>query len=321
MRKTIQSLLLLAILSSLACVVHSSQIRLDERRNIFFIDRSPVFLPKGEVLKALSMGYRGIVADWLWIKTVLYVGRRIMDSGNPYFVYMAYDGDEEQISEAMEHHAEFHQGGEAYDSHHANHHHAHIDQAHMEKVDALKEEIRKNLEAVILPVDSVYLLDAKLRKNLYRFENRGLIDGVYPLLDRVTTVDPHYIKPYVYGGFYMLHETGYIDDSIALLKKGRKNNPEYWEFPFYLGWIYWMYKGELETTHSYLLEAVGKKDCPGYVYRLLRGLTLNLKQTDMTRMFLEGIYEDNPDPEIRQNVMEILQALEEGSEQNGSDSH
>ncbi|MBN1894477.1 hypothetical protein JW906_08275 [bacterium] len=297
-----------ALLAALALSIHISQKNLDSGRRIEFINRSAVFLPRGNVLRALSMGYRGIVADWLWIKSVLYFGRRVMDADNPYYLYALYEGDQEKIQAAREHHEASHKHGQAHSA--GPHGHVH-DHEHIEREKAYLSSLKRPEmdRTVPVPPDSVFLLDENLKHSLFRFKNRGLIDGVYPLLDRVTTVDPHFVHPYIFGGVYAMFETGRLQESLDLLEKGRRHNKDRWEFPFYLGWLYWMYKGEMQKTHEYLVEAVQKRDCPKYVMALMAGLTRNMRQSDFTRLYLEGLLESTSDPHVIESLQGALEQL------------
>jgi hypothetical protein len=259
----------------LGFVIHSAQKRLDSSRSIHFIDRSPVFLPKGEAMKWLSMGYRGIVSDWLWIKSVLYYGRRVMDYDNPYYVYAL---KQEFGTEDLEH--TFHQ-------------HKHYF-TRLPEADSSRVNIRADLKHILV-----------------QGETMGLVEYIYPLLDRLTTVDPHFLFPYIFGGVYLMMDTGEIDEALALLNKGYQSNPEYWALPFYLGWIHWMYLNDLGKTVSYLMEAVGKEKCPSFVGDLLAGLSRNLERVDVTRMYLEGLIESTDNEEVMERIREVLEMISE----------
>jgi len=261
-----KSLFVLAIVL-LGFEIHWTQSAMDSHRVIRFVNKRPVFLPKGRVLKWMSVGYRGLVADWLWIESVLYYGRRVTDEDNPYYVYML-------------------------------------------KKEKVEEEF-KNRPQVSPVVDSITGLAKDLSHILYRFDSRGLVDYIYPMLDRVTTLDPHFISPYIFGGVYVLMETGEIDASLKLLQKGYKTNPERWQLPFYLGWIEWMYKGNIEETYKYLLEAVRKEGCPRYVGDLLTGLSAKLGRSELTKRYLRGLLKSTDNPEIKKQIKKLLQEIED----------
>jgi len=260
---------LIAVLVMLALGVNGLQRTLDTHRRLHFVDRTPVFLPNGKLLRWMSMGYPALVGDLLWIRSVLYYGRRAVDEDNRYLAYA-------------------------------------------EKRKTADAEIRaaRREEPVILKRPHASKM---LPPSIARFESRGLVDDIYPLLDWVTTVDPHFIFPYVFGGLYVLMDTGDLDDAEELLKKGLRQNPDSWQIPFYLGWITWSYRGDPAVSRGYMIQAVGKPDCPAYVYNLLAGITQEASQEAVTRSYLLGLRESTDNPEIRSRIESILERLESGN--------
>jgi len=265
MKTVFKKFIFVLVMSMMVIVVNKTRSALDRYREIRFVDNRPVFLPKGKTLKWMSMGYRGLVSDWLWIQTVIYYGRRVMDEDNPYFKYSEEHGNLDKEMEAVE---------KAYP-----------------------------LEEPLLNINE------ELRHVLYQGKSRGLVNYIYPMLDRVTTLDPHFIFPYIFGGVYLLMDTGDIGAAQRLLDKGYKANPDRWEFPFYLGWIEWMYKGNLQSTNQYLLEAVSREGCPDYVGRLLTGISMNLGRTELTRAYLEGLIGSTDNPEIHERIGILLEQM------------
>jgi hypothetical protein len=249
----------------LAMAVQWSQRSLDRFRTIRFVDPNPIFLPKGEVLKALSTGHRGMVADWLWIRCVLYYGRRVMDEDNPYYRFSSSRGN-------------------------------------LEKEMAGVRKMERG------PVDSSRPQNPWIL-NTGRMSTLGLVDDLYPLLDRVTTVDPHFLFPYLFGGVYVFLDTGEYTSASNLLEKGYRANPERWEFPFYLGWIAWMDREDSVAVLRYLSEAVTKTGCPVYAADLLAGLSKRLDRSAFTKMYLERLYQSVDNAEIRKQVQEFMDRL------------
>ncbi len=256
----------IALLVMLALGVNSLQRKLDAHRSLRFVDQTSTFLPNGKLLRWMSMGYSGLVGDWLWIRSVLYYGRRAMDEENPYY----------QLAEK-------------------------------------RNTLESELHGVRRPPPS-FMRNPRISKilppNMARFESRGLVDDIYPLLDRVTTVDPHFIFPYIFGGLYVLMDTGDLDDAEALLKKGLRQNPDSWQIPFYLGWISWAYRGDPGLSRGYMIQAVGKPGCAAYVYDLLGGVTREANQEAVTRSYLRGILESTDNPEIRSRIESVLERLD-----------
>jgi hypothetical protein len=269
MRSLLKKIAFVLIVCFLGFVVIRTQTVMDKNRAIRFVDRRPVFLPRGDVLKWASLGYRGLVADWLWIRSVLYYGRRTADGDNPYYRFAMKSG-------------------------------------------SIDEELRTVKTATSVP-DSMTGIGAELRHLLYQQNNRGLVEYIYPMLDRVTTVDPHFIFPYLFGGVYVLMDTGEIASARLLLEKGYRANPDVWQFPFYLGWIHWMYLGDVEKTYAYLSEAIGKVGCPAFVAELFAGLSKNLGKNELARRYLEGLLESTENPEMRGRIEKILMGIEGGN--------
>ena len=265
MSNLIKKAILVLCVCCLGFIVHHTQGLMDRHRSIRFVDKRPVFLPKGDVLKWMSMGYRGLLSDWLWIQSVLYYGRRVIDGDNPYYKYAVQKG-------------------------------------------TIEEEL-KGRQSISSRQDSIVGIGRDLRHLLYQNDSRGLVDYIYPMLDRVTTVDPHFIFPYIFGGVYVLMDTGNIEAARKLLEKGYRANPEHWQFPFYLGWIQWMYVGDMERTYQYLSEAIEKEGCPRFVDQLFAGLSRNLERTELTKLYLEGLLESTENPEMRARIEEILQQI------------
>ena len=67
---------------------------------------------------------------------------------------------------------------------------------------------------------------------------------IYRALDTVTTLDPQFVRAYEAGGLALCTLVVLPDQSNALLEKGMKNNPEVWQFPFYLGINYYFEIGD-----------------------------------------------------------------------------
>ncbi len=266
MRGALKKISVVSVLLLLCFIVNWTQRTMDRYRSIKFVDKRVIFLPKGEVLKYLSMGYRGLMGDWLWIRSVLYYGRRVVDEDNPYYQYALKKGERE-------------------------------------------EPLVSVSSQVSAAADTLLQIREELKHILYKAESRGLVDYIYPMLDRVTSVDPHFVFPYIFGGLYVLMDTGEVDQAQKLLEKGYRANPDRWEFPFYLGWIHWMYREDLEKTVKYLLEAVKKKECPSYVGNLLAGLSMKLGYKESTLLYLKTMINSTDNPEIRKQLEEVLEKI------------
>lgn len=275
-RKLFKITMILFVLLCLVYTIHIMQNKLDKDQRILFLNDNPEFLPNGNTLEAMSMGYRSLVGDWLWIRSVLYYGRRSLDHDNPYFVY-AEENNPQEI-------------------------------AQLSHPQSLHPPINYKSEESKLQSDSE--LQQELSHLLFNFKNKGLVEYIYPLLDRSTQMDPYFVFPYIFGSVYVLMDTGEIQESVKLLVRGKQANPERWEFPFYLGWIYWIYLDKPQMTYQYLLQAIDKDGCPAFVFDLVKGMSKKLNKLDFTRTYLEGLLKTTNNPEMRKQIRLILNTMQ-----------
>jgi tetratricopeptide (TPR) repeat protein len=71
------------------------------------------------------------------------------------------------------------------------------------------------------------------------------------LIDIVTDLDPHFEFPYVFGAVVMSQDMGDFPRGVEILKKGMRANPEAWEFPFEIGFLYYITRGDTDSAAHY----------------------------------------------------------------------
>ncbi|MDH4036802.1 MAG: hypothetical protein OEX18_04910 [Candidatus Krumholzibacteria bacterium] len=71
------------------------------------------------------------------------------------------------------------------------------------------------------------------------------------LIDIVTDLDPHFQFPYVFGAVVMSQDMGDFPRGVEVLKKGMRANPEAWEFPFEIGFLYYITRGDADSAARY----------------------------------------------------------------------
>jgi len=68
-------------------------------------------------------------------------------------------------------------------------------------------------------------------------------DLLHPLLDLTTSLDPQFATAYRFGAFFLSDRppggAGRPDLAIALLRKAMAANPERWEYPYDIGFVYY----------------------------------------------------------------------------------
>lgn len=133
---------------------------------------------------------------------------------------------------------------------------------------------------------------------------------LYHLLDVVTTLDPENILAYKFGGNLLALEMNDIKSSIVLLKKGIKNNPrEDWMLYFLLGFDYFFYLNDYSTAAEYLEMATKIPGHPAYLPGLVARMYTKAEKSDMAVQFLESMYQQYDDPDVKESISERLKIL------------
>jgi tetratricopeptide (TPR) repeat protein len=85
-------------------------------------------------------------------------------------------------------------------------------------------------------------------------------EGLYPLLDLTTSLDPHFNIAYRFGAVFLGEPypsgAGRPDQAIALLQKGLTAQPDRWEFAYDIGFVhYWWLQAYKEAAAWFLRAA------------------------------------------------------------------
>ena len=98
------------------------------------------------------------------------------------------------------------------------------------------------------------------------------LESIPAMVDLVTTLSPHFSKPYSFGAFALL-DAGRPDLSVKFLQRGLKENPTEWGYPAYLGYFTYQYgpgskaQNELAAARWYE-RAAAVPGSPPYLLRL-----------------------------------------------------
>lgn len=73
-------------------------------------------------------------------------------------------------------------------------------------------------------------------------------DQLFPLLDLVTSLDPHFRVAYRFGSIFLAEPPpggpGRIDQAIQLLQKGLESDPQRWEYAQDIGFVYYWWESD-----------------------------------------------------------------------------
>lgn len=209
------------------------------------------FTVEPHYLKFISGGFYNTVADYYWIKTVLYFGR-------------VASGD---------------------------------DLAMMGKL--LKEDIKETEEY----------------KN-WRIEADNRYKYLPDMLNIVTSLDPYFIQPYLFGGLILSINAGQYDKSVEILQKGANYFPDSWQFPYLLGYNYYFFLDDHEKASDYFQNAAANPDYPPGVKNAVTAIALDiLRKTDKQKIaidFLQIMIEQATSSEMKGKLEKLLEEMEKG---------
>ncbi len=97
---------------------------------------------------------------------------------------------------------------------------------------------------------------------------------LFPIIDKLTDLDTRFIYPYTFGALLLVHDAQDSVNSLALLDKAKRLNPDKWEFPYMKGFILYTF---LRQDSAAALEFVAASKLPnawegalrfaGWIYR------------------------------------------------------
>jgi hypothetical protein len=71
------------------------------------------------------------------------------------------------------------------------------------------------------------------------------------LIDIVTDLDPHFDFAYIFGAVVMSQDMGDLERGVEILKKGMRENPTAWKYPFEIGFLYYVGSRDAERAARY----------------------------------------------------------------------
>jgi hypothetical protein len=71
------------------------------------------------------------------------------------------------------------------------------------------------------------------------------------LIDIVNELDPHFVFPYVFGAVVLAQDLGDMDRGVRVLRRGMEQNPQNWELPFQIGFLYYTVKRDRPMAAHY----------------------------------------------------------------------
>jgi tetratricopeptide (TPR) repeat protein len=135
---------------------------------------------------------------------------------------------------------------------------------------------------------------------------------LYPLLDLTTSLDPHFAMAYRFGAFFLSERqpggAGRSDLAVRLLEKAMAANPDRWEYPYDIGFIYYR-DNDYRTAAHWFQRAAEVPNAADWL-RPLAAVTLATGgDTRASRLLWRNLLESEADW-LRQSAAYRLQQLD-----------
>lgn len=127
---------------------------------------------------------------------------------------------------------------------------------------------------------------------------------LYDALDRITTIDPKFVRAYEAGGHALCILVVLPEQSNRLLRKGIQHNPLEWNLPFILGINYYFELGDDAKAAEAMALASRLPGAPEGLVRFAAKLFVSAKSPQQAVEFLAKLYEETSDENARK-MLEI----------------
>lgn len=134
-------------------------------------------------------------------------------------------------------------------------------------------------------------------------------DWIYKALDTVTTLDPKFVQAYETGGLILTLVADKVDLSNRLFEKAALNNPDVWQFKYYLGFNHFYFMKDYPAAAKYIKQASEIPGSPKYLPMLASRLYVQADEISTSLSFLQTMYERVTDERARRFIMDRVNQL------------
>ena len=133
-------------------------------------------------------------------------------------------------------------------------------------------------------------------------ESREGLLWAYRAVQAATDIDPHFVWAYQITGTIFTVWAGMPQESIEILKKGMKHNPNHWQLPHLIGYNYFFQLCDPKNSAHYLQIAARIPGSPSYLPKLAAKMSVEAGELHSALMFLESVKREVKDPLLQQSL-------------------
>lgn len=125
---------------------------------------------------------------------------------------------------------------------------------------------------------------------------------LYLAVDRITTLDPRFVRAYEAGSLALCTLVVLPEESNRLLEKGMQHNPQEWKLPFLLAINYYFEMADDKKAADAMSQAARLPGSPDALARLAAKLFVSAKSPQQAVDFLANVYSETTDENIKRLV-------------------
>jgi tetratricopeptide (TPR) repeat protein len=151
-------------------------------------------------------------------------------------------------------------------------------------------------------------------KGIQYYGEHRKTDRAYPLaahiFSTITDLDPGFIGAYRFGALVLAEDVGSAPLAITLLRKGIRENPDAWELPFDLGFLYFIDLADYSKAAHYFRFASRIGDAPDIARRFTAFAYLKAGKIEVAQALWEEVARSTSNKIMRQVAKVALQNLD-----------
>lgn len=144
-------------------------------------------------------------------------------------------------------------------------------------------------------------------------QDEARYDLLYPLLDITTDLDPHLIIAYQFGSVFLSQRppvgAGQPDKAVALVEKGIRANPDFWQLYYTLGFIHFWDRKDYKAAEQAFKTGAENPHALYWMKVMAASMAQRANDPNTAIMLWRGIYESVEDKMVRTNAAEHINAL------------
>lgn len=160
--------------------------------------------------------------------------------------------------------------------------------------------------------DQDFRQDPSLQSLLFWNDGSNDLPQLFPLVNRVTELDPAFVTPYIHGAMNLAMYAGRYSEARYLLDRAVINCPGRWEPSYYRGFLRLFYANDKLGAVDDITTAARTPGAPIIVIQLAAALQVGAGMKDQTIQFLTSLRGLTDEPELKKKIDDMLAVYGKG---------